>query len=406
MKKQHLLTCATALSAVAILAQSSPAQTTASSSSPVAYLYFSRYSPGYDSLVPGKGKTQIEAYSVAADGSLTKIAGSPFAVNEATTQLCVNNKFLFAATHIQQADNGYPKKVNSYRVASNGALTLSHVLGNSNLTNITLDHTGETVYGQKSGLGDILSYEVRWSDGGLEYLGNTYTASLEFQLPFFDSPLTFTADNKYAYGNTYDGYMRAGNHSLIDLHFAQPDHVSLEAVADPHGNLAGLTKGIVNGVDVFGLVSYKVQADGSLTTAWTSGDGTLIKLKDVNSMNMSTSGKILAVGGLGEVQLVHWNGTAPATPFKDLQIKSYPGVPDQVLSVPGSAVVLLWDNANHLYAYEEGFTPAQSGETGYLYVWNVTPDGVTSAPGSPHAFSGPISTVVDGPGMAVLSLTH
>src|SRR5689334_22121069 len=106
MKTQFLLTCATTLSAVAMLAQPSLAQTTAAST-PVAYLYFSRYTPGNASLTPGVGKTQIEAYKVAADGSLTKISGAPFAVKGATTQLCANNKFLFAATHIEQANNSY-----------------------------------------------------------------------------------------------------------------------------------------------------------------------------------------------------------------------------------------------------------------------------------------------------------
>lgn len=404
MTKHVVLTCATVMATAALLVSSSPAQTTGSSS-PVAYVYFSRYSPGYNSLTPGKGKTQIEAYKVAADGSLTKVAGAPFAVKGASTQLAANNKYLFAATHIQQADNGYPKKINSYKIGANGALTLSHVLGGANVTNITLDHTGETLYGQRSGQGDLLAYDVRWSDGGLEYLGNTYAPSLDGQLPFFNAPLTFTGDNKYAYANTLDGYMRAGNHSLIDLHIAGPDVFSYETVADPQGNLAGLTKGVANGMSVFGIASYKVGADGSLTTGWTSEEGSLITLKDVNSLSMSPSGKILAVGGLGGVQLLHWNGTAAATAYKLLPIKAYPGG-GQALDVPGSAVVLQWDNANHLYAYEEGFTPAPSGATGYLYVWTVTASGVKSAPGSPHAFSGPISTVVDGPGLEVVSLTH
>jgi len=399
MKKQFLLSCSIALCSVAMLAQACLSQTT---SSPVAFLYFSRYTPGYDSLTPGLGKTQIEAYKVAADGSLTKIAGAPFAVKGATTQMCVNHNYLFAATHIEQAGNTYPKKINSYRIASNGALTLSHVLGNANLINLTLDHTGETLYAEKSTLDDILSYDVRWSDGGLEYLGNAYSPPLAYQIPWFNSPVTFTADNKYAYGDSAAGFLRAGNHSLIDLYLGSTDVFSSEVVADPFGNLAGLIKGSTNGVAAFGVASYKVQADGSLTTSWNSGNGTLISLKDVNSMSMSPSGKILAIGGFGGGQLLHWDGTAAATAFKTLAIKSYP-VSGQFPGGPGSAVVLLWDKANHLYAYEESSDP---GQPGYLYVWNVTPTGTTIAPGSPHQFSGPISIVVAGPGMAVLNLTH
>lgn len=403
-----LSACAVVLCGVATLTETASTQTSTGSSSPVAFLYFSTYSPGFDSLTPGKAKTQINGYSVAADGSLTKIPGSPFAVNGATTEIVANNKFLFATTHIEQADSSYPKKINSYRIGANGALTLSHVLWNALLTNITLDHTGGTLYGQNHGLSDILAYEVRWTDGGLEYLHNTYSETLEYSFPDFYSPLTFTGDNKYAYGNTYDGFLRAGNHTLIDLHVTTPPLASLEVAADPNGNLAGLMKlGFdANGAGIFGVASYKVGADGSLTTTQTTANVPRAKLKDVNSMSMSPSGKILAVGGLGEVQLFHWNGAAPATPFADLPIKPYPGVPDQVLTVPGSAVILLWDKANHLFAYEEGYTPAPSGQTGWLYVWTVTPSGYKSAPGSPHAFFGPISTVVSGPGMEVLSLPH
>ena len=45
-----------------------------------------------------------------------------------------------------------------------------------------------------------------------------------------------------------------------------------------------------------------------------------------------------------------------------------------------------WDNMGHLYAV--------STHAGKLYVFTVTSEGVTQAPGSPHAISNPQSLIV------------
>jgi 6-phosphogluconolactonase (cycloisomerase 2 family) len=164
----------------------------------------------HDPLTPGKGATQIEAYSVAADGMLTKIPGSPFAGRDFPTQICANGKYLFASSHIEQGNNQYPSKMNSYWIGTNGALALSHILGNADLINITLDHTGEVLYGQKadSSLGDLLSYRVKWSDGGLEYLGQVTVPDLNYAGAFLDLPVTFSSDNRTAFETSVYAYMR------------------------------------------------------------------------------------------------------------------------------------------------------------------------------------------------------
>lgn len=381
-----------------------------SSNSPVAHLYFSEYATGHASSTPGQGETQIEAYSVAADGSLTKIAGAPFAVGGYNTQICVNSSYLFASTHIELGNNQFPKKMNSYRISSDGALKLSHVLGNADLTNITLDQTGETLYGQKEGLPDVLSYEVRWSDGGLEYLGQVTATDLGYRPAWggLNLPITFSSDNKYAFGTTVASYLRAGNHELVRGPVSNPPPASFEVAAAPNNNLAGiLNLGFdSNGVQYFGVASYQIAADGTLTTTTTDENAPRVNFKSVDTLSMSPSGKFLAVGGFGGVQVFQtWNFSAPATPFAQMPINFYPGDPNPSDGVPGDAVILLWDNANHLFAYEEGATDAPSGSNGYLYVWTVTENGVTSAPGSPLNFQNPISTVADGPGMAVQALT-
>jgi hypothetical protein len=77
-------------------------------------------------------------------------------------------------------------------------------------------------------------------------------------------------------------------------------------------------------------------------------------------MNMSPSGKLLAVGGSG-LKVYHFNGAAPITPYSGTLTTAPIGW-------------IHWDNANHLYALSSG----------KLYVFTVTPTSITPASGSPY----------------------
>ncbi len=94
------------------------------------------------------------------------------------------------------------------------------------------------------------------------------------------------------------------------------------------------------------------------------------------TLRMAPSGKLLAAGGTGGVEIYHFNGGSPATKYKAL--------------LPGFAVSqILWDNSNHMYAI--GTTSAGAGK---LYVYTVTPTSVTEAPGSPYSITSPGNIVV------------
>jgi hypothetical protein len=85
-------------------------------------------------------------------------------------------------------------------------------------------------------------------------------------------------------------------------------------------------------------------------------------------LSMSPSGKLLAVAGanlrLLGVQVFHFNGAEPITPYSKLLL---PAVEiDQ----------LAWDNDNHLYAL--------SYSSGELYVYTATPTEIKEVPGSPY----------------------
>jgi hypothetical protein len=79
-------------------------------------------------------------------------------------------------------------------------------------------------------------------------------------------------------------------------------------------------------------------------------------------MEISPSDKLLALANPG-IQLFHFNGAAPITPYSKLLL---PGVEiDQ----------LTWDNSSHLYAL--GYAAQR------LYVYTVTPTSINEVAGSP-----------------------
>ena len=98
-----------------------------------------------------------------------------------------------------------------------------------------------------------------------------------------------------------------------------------------------------------------------------------VAVGNVNDYWMSPTGKFLAVGGSGGLQVFHLNGANPITKYTGL-LTANPI--DQ----------MFWDNANHLYAL--------SRTAGKLYVFTVTSTSVTQAPGSPHSIFKPQSIIV------------
>jgi hypothetical protein len=120
------------------------------------------------------------------------------------------------------------------------------------------------------------------------------------------------------------------------------------------------------------LASYTFTTSGVATTT----NATPLPLTVAPTvLNMSPSGKILAVGGgvnpnglplaFGSnpgFQLFHFNGSAPITPFSSV-----------LTTTPIDYVH--WDNYNHVYAL--------SATTGKLYIWTATATSITPVPGSP-----------------------
>lgn len=347
---------------------------------PVAFVYVSSNPTG--------STFEINAYAAAADGKLTPVPGSPFA--SAVTYLAVNGKYLFGTNGIS---------IDTFSVAANGALSLLASIDAQQLNqdscggpnSIFLDHTGATLYDMDY-LGNVCannpyqSFAVSSKTGTLTYLGVTAAAS-----PQFETYLSFTGNNLYAYGaSCYHfypeiyGFTRSADATLTYLNNnpAMPEAESGQfycpylAAADPTDHLivpvTPLSGTTFEQEGPTQLAVYTADNSGNLTTSSAYSNMPGISVGDVIDVSMAPSGKLIAVAGTSGLQVFHVNGANPVTHYTSLLNR------DQ-------DVQMFWDNSNHLYAISN---------TGKLYVYTVTPTWVGQASGSPYAITAPQGIIV------------
>jgi hypothetical protein len=156
--------------------------------------------------------------------------------------------------------------------------------------------------------------------------------------------------------------------SGLTLPFA---YVPYLAAADPTNHLAAVVS-YNTGESEYGppqLASYTVDSKGNFSTTSTRKNMPYPEIWPT-SLNMSPSGKLLAVAGWNNdgdatppgLQIFHFNGAAPVTPYSGRLTNSL-------------IYETHWDNNDHLYAL---------GGPG-LYVYTVTPASMSEAPGSPYS---------------------
>jgi hypothetical protein len=121
------------------------------------------------------------------------------------------------------------------------------------------------------------------------------------------------------------------------------------------------------------LATYTADGSGSLTTTSTYSNMPSTAVTSVTEIRMAPSGKLLAVGGTTGLQVFHFNGASPITPYTSLLTK------DQIDQ-------MFWDNANHLFAI--------SNSSGKLFVFTITPTSASQAPGSPYTITSPQNIIV------------
>ena len=362
-----------------LCAEVAVAQLASTPGSPVAYVYVSS-SPS--------NNYEISAFAVAHNGKLTAVSGSPFAAK--VQAMAVNRKYLFGT------DGVY---IYSFSVASDGSL---QNVGSINAQKynghkcggpyaLFLDHTGrnlydEDFYGDSCANNTYQSFSINGATGELTYV-KASAPSVAFGVP-----LSFVGNNVYAYGsdsyhwNPYIfGFKRNSNGSLTQLNInpALPVPKSGDFY-DPYGAAADSTNHVAIAVVPFNgntwqqdgppqLATYTADSSGNLTTQSTFSNMPVTVVKYVTDIRTAPSGKLLAVAGIGGLQIFHFNASNPITHYTGLLTK------DQVDQ-------LSWDNANHLYAL--------SLSAGKLYVFTVTPTSVSQAPGSPYLITSPQGVTV------------
>ena len=352
------------------------------STAPAAWVYVS-------STLAGGNVNQVEAFVAAPSGVLTTVPGSPFQEN--VTGMAVNGKYLFAVN-----SNGF--YFDSYLLEANGALhyaatTNASQPGDCNgLGPLVFDHTGATLYDMEfrgSGCSNntFESFAVNKPTGGLKDLGNS-TANNWLYLP-----VSFIGNNVYAYtasclGDMYWGifsFKRSTSGLLTEIlaNAAPPNpptgyfYCPSFAAADPTNHVA-MTMQPVNQLNFNPdkppqLATFTADASGNLATTSTPANMPVTAVVGVTDLKMSPSGKLLAVGGSGGLQIFHFNGASPITHYTGL--------------ITATAVdQFFWDNQNHLYAI--------SSAANKLWVYTVTPTSYSQAPGSPHTINAPHNIIV------------
>jgi len=324
------------------------------------------------------GVGRITCFTSAPNGHLT-LTASPI-VSSTADSLALNGKWLFTSDRNKQV-------ILSYRIAANGSLSL---VDQMNLgyqpNNVFLDHTGRNLYANIYYGSGYETFSIDQANGKL-----TSVNVLSYQVTD-NTYLTFTGNNKYAYGATnyqstatVNGFMRQSNGSLtgVPTNFgviptpADPNNEQYYAIdggaGDPYNDVVVAFQDFNFNTGQFvrvQLAVYTVDAFGNLTTTSTAANMASVGT-GARGLAMSPHGYYLAATGEG-LQIFLMHGAKQVTAL------TAPILPNVSM---GRA---FWDNKEHLYV------PAADS----LYVFSVGTSGVKQVPGSPFHIPGATDVIV------------
>ena len=341
--------------------------------------------------------TNIAVYTADSSGQLTPLPGSPVSNIIA---LATNGKFLFGTDGIN---------IVSFAIASDGTLNQVSSINATQFNGdgqcgggpmaLFLDRTGTTLYdvdGNTCANDAYESFSIDQSTGTLSFL-----AISTDQSPVFSTPLSFLANNLFGYGSSCYHFIPAifgfarksdgtltlngslGSNPAIPAAPSGSYYCPYLAAADAANDvIIPLTPLASNSFQVTGstqLAVYTADIQGNLTTTSTASNmrstsvsGTATPL-GVNDIRVSPSGSFVAVSGPMGLQVFQLHGANPVTQKTQLLVTNEI---DQIR----------WDTGDHLYAI--------SNPAGQLFVFTVTQNGVSQAPGSPYTVAQPNSLAV------------
>jgi hypothetical protein len=330
----------------------------------------------YDTVAAG-----TYAYDASSSGKLTLIEGSPFPTSGSLVG--TNGKYFLTQ------GSGH---VFAYKVESNGGIgkliskvNTQQYSGSecgSSPQEAELDRTGTYVYAllggkysaDKNACSAIQTFEIG-KTGELTFKGSTNAGDENTVLP------SVAGSNKFAYSISsteggggdcchFTSFSResTGVLNVINAHEANPDPKPGKAgyspvsnpTSDPTDHFALTVEPQDGGLRQ--LASYTVDSQGN-TTSTNTWENMPTLPDDVYGMVLDPTGKILAVATGSGVQFFHFNGSHPVTPFTG------------ILGASGYITQMAWDHHGHLYAL--------NGDSGAMYVYEVTTKSVEELSGSP-----------------------
>lgn len=327
--------------------------------------------------------SELDGYSADSNGALTRLAGSPFWTSNSSyvSGLANTAHWLFVS------DGVY---IYTLSIASNGTLKQVSSINAQNFTNSTcgevgslfLDHTGATLYAlniySDCANNTIQSFAKNSSTGTLTYLGDTSPSAALW------GPVSFIGNNLYGYNASaiqlsaaFYAVSRSSNGGLARflINPAIPTNPNGNycpdgQAADPASNVA--VAFILECQPPAQLGVYTADSAGNLTTNSTYQNMPTAAVGYVESMTASPAGNLLAVGGTSGLQIFHFNGSNPITPYTGLLATH-------------ELAYLSWDNHDHLY----GISPS-----GRLYAFRITTTGYKQASRSPYTITNPQAITV------------
>jgi len=348
---------------------------------------------------PDPTSGMITTFVVAADGSAQPTSRTFGGIGSLTAA----SGFVFAAGNLGTTVNTYTPQADGKLRATSAVNVIQQYLQGEDeyIANLNPDRTGKFLnIGAVWPNSDFVPFAIA-SDGTLSYLGMVMGGCAKSQ-----ALLTFSPDNRWAYDGCLDRYNKYGlqANGVLD----GPFDLSIKQPPSPLGN--GACEPVLLSSSSLGYVavvwngsSYICNSSqGNLLATYTvdpNGDPTLVPSSTVapqiweSDIAFDPSGSYLALAGYVG------NQSAGAIQVFRLQPDGKPIALGNAILLSGVTNVasVRWDNVGHLYAVgtsQDQQACAGNNSACGLYIFNVTGQGVTSAPGSPHIVVVPSNVAV------------